>query len=186
MKLTVYPAVKSNKAVPRNADRAQSKRSHWGSMLSPRASSVARNPRHRISFGCWLKHGPLPDRSARRPNFPVCVRSLPAPRGGKGQPKRTRRETRLERSYLSPTREVTALLRAWRERDETSLEALMPLVHDERRRIFLRRAQLSSTRRGVNGCYSWKSLTVSQLQAFGRSQLCNPIGCLAPNVSFTF
>jgi RNA polymerase sigma factor (TIGR02999 family) len=30
---------------------------------------------------------------------------------------------------------VTVLLRAWREGDETALEALMPLVHDELRRI---------------------------------------------------
>jgi RNA polymerase sigma factor (TIGR02999 family) len=36
---------------------------------------------------------------------------------------------------LSPTHEVTALLRAWREGDETALEKLMPLVHDELRRI---------------------------------------------------
>jgi RNA polymerase sigma factor (TIGR02999 family) len=36
---------------------------------------------------------------------------------------------------LSPTHEVTVLLRAWREGDETALEALMPLVHDELRRI---------------------------------------------------
>jgi len=36
---------------------------------------------------------------------------------------------------LSPTHEVTALLRAWREGDETALDALMPLVHDELRRI---------------------------------------------------
>jgi len=36
---------------------------------------------------------------------------------------------------LSPTREVTVLLRAWREGDETALDALMPLVHDELRRI---------------------------------------------------
>ena len=36
---------------------------------------------------------------------------------------------------MSPTQEVTALLRAWRQGDETALEALMPLVHDELRRI---------------------------------------------------
>jgi RNA polymerase sigma-70 factor (ECF subfamily) len=36
---------------------------------------------------------------------------------------------------LSPTHEVTLLLRAWREGDETALDALMPLVHDELRRI---------------------------------------------------
>jgi RNA polymerase sigma factor (TIGR02999 family) len=36
---------------------------------------------------------------------------------------------------LSSTREVTVLLRAWREGDETALDALMPLVHDELRRI---------------------------------------------------
>src|SRR5207247_5266272 len=36
---------------------------------------------------------------------------------------------------LSPTHEVTVLLRAWREGDETALEALMPLVHDELQRI---------------------------------------------------
>jgi len=36
---------------------------------------------------------------------------------------------------LSPTHEVTVLLRAWREGDETALDALMPLVHDELRRI---------------------------------------------------
>jgi RNA polymerase sigma-70 factor (ECF subfamily) len=36
---------------------------------------------------------------------------------------------------LSSTHEVTALLRAWREGDQLALEALMPLVHDELRRI---------------------------------------------------
>jgi RNA polymerase sigma-70 factor (ECF subfamily) len=36
---------------------------------------------------------------------------------------------------LSPTHEVTLLLKAWREGDETALEALLPLVHDELRRI---------------------------------------------------
>ena len=36
---------------------------------------------------------------------------------------------------MSPTHEVTVLLKAWREGDETALEALMPLVHDELRRI---------------------------------------------------
>ena len=30
---------------------------------------------------------------------------------------------------------MTVLLRAWREGDETALDALMPLVHDELRRI---------------------------------------------------
>jgi RNA polymerase sigma factor (TIGR02999 family) len=36
---------------------------------------------------------------------------------------------------LNPTHEVTVLLRAWREGDETALDALMPLVHDELQRI---------------------------------------------------
>jgi RNA polymerase sigma factor (TIGR02999 family) len=36
---------------------------------------------------------------------------------------------------LSPTHEVTVLLRAWREGDETALDALMPLVHAELQRI---------------------------------------------------
>jgi len=36
---------------------------------------------------------------------------------------------------LSATHEVTVLLRAWRQGDEAALEALMPLVHDELRRI---------------------------------------------------
>ena len=36
---------------------------------------------------------------------------------------------------MSPTHDVTVLLRAWREGDETALDALMPLVHDELRRI---------------------------------------------------
>jgi RNA polymerase sigma factor (TIGR02999 family) len=36
---------------------------------------------------------------------------------------------------LSPTHEVTLLLRAWREGDEKALDALIPLVHDELRRI---------------------------------------------------
>jgi len=36
---------------------------------------------------------------------------------------------------LSTTHEVTVLLRAWREGDETALDRLMPLVHDELRRI---------------------------------------------------
>ena len=36
---------------------------------------------------------------------------------------------------LSPTHEVTVLLRAWREGDERALDALIPLVHDELRRI---------------------------------------------------
>jgi RNA polymerase sigma factor (TIGR02999 family) len=36
---------------------------------------------------------------------------------------------------LSPSHEVTVLLNAWREGDETALDALMPLVHDELRRI---------------------------------------------------
>jgi hypothetical protein len=36
---------------------------------------------------------------------------------------------------VGTTHEVTVLLRAWREGDETALEALMPLVHDELRRI---------------------------------------------------
>src|SRR5712672_2962651 len=38
-------------------------------------------------------------------------------------------------AYLSPTHEVTVLLRAWGEGDETALHALLPLVHDELRRI---------------------------------------------------
>ncbi|MGH9144027.1 MAG: sigma-70 family RNA polymerase sigma factor [Vicinamibacterales bacterium] len=36
---------------------------------------------------------------------------------------------------MSPTHEVTGLLRAWREGDDRALAALMPLVHDELRRI---------------------------------------------------
>jgi RNA polymerase sigma factor (TIGR02999 family) len=36
---------------------------------------------------------------------------------------------------VGPTHEVTVLLKAWREGDETALETLMPLVHDELRRI---------------------------------------------------
>jgi RNA polymerase sigma factor (TIGR02999 family) len=36
---------------------------------------------------------------------------------------------------VGTTHEVTVLLRAWREGDETALDALMPLVHDELRRI---------------------------------------------------
>ena len=36
---------------------------------------------------------------------------------------------------MSPTHEVTVLLRAWHEGDEAALDALMPLVHDELRRI---------------------------------------------------
>jgi len=36
---------------------------------------------------------------------------------------------------LRGTDDVTALLRAWREGDETALDALMPLVYDELRRI---------------------------------------------------
>jgi RNA polymerase sigma-70 factor, ECF subfamily len=36
---------------------------------------------------------------------------------------------------VSSAHEVTVLLRAWREGDETALDALMPLVHDELRRI---------------------------------------------------
>jgi len=36
---------------------------------------------------------------------------------------------------LSQTHDVTVLLRAWREGDETALDGLMPLVHDELRRI---------------------------------------------------
>ncbi|HMF92704.1 MAG TPA: sigma-70 family RNA polymerase sigma factor [Vicinamibacterales bacterium] len=36
---------------------------------------------------------------------------------------------------MRPTHEVTGLLRAWRDGDQAALEALMPLVHDELRRI---------------------------------------------------
>jgi RNA polymerase sigma factor (TIGR02999 family) len=36
---------------------------------------------------------------------------------------------------LSPNHEVTVLLKAWGDGDDTALEALMPLVHDELRRI---------------------------------------------------
>jgi RNA polymerase sigma factor (TIGR02999 family) len=36
---------------------------------------------------------------------------------------------------LSSTHEVTVLLKAWRDGDETALDALIPLVHDELRRI---------------------------------------------------
>ena len=36
---------------------------------------------------------------------------------------------------MGPTHEVTVLLKAWREGDETALETLMPLVHDELQRI---------------------------------------------------
>jgi len=49
--------------------------------------------------------------------------------------KRTPRAIRLECGRLSATHEVTVLLRAWRQGDEAALEALMPLVHDELRRI---------------------------------------------------
>jgi RNA polymerase sigma-70 factor, ECF subfamily len=36
---------------------------------------------------------------------------------------------------VGPSHEVTILLKAWREGDQTALDALMPLVHDELRRI---------------------------------------------------
>ena len=36
---------------------------------------------------------------------------------------------------MGPSHDVTVLLNAWREGDETALDALMPLVHDELRRI---------------------------------------------------
>jgi len=36
---------------------------------------------------------------------------------------------------VTPAHEVTVLLRAWREGDETALAELLPLVHDELRRI---------------------------------------------------
>jgi len=36
---------------------------------------------------------------------------------------------------LTPSRDVTGLLKAWREGDEAALDALMPLVHEELRRI---------------------------------------------------
>jgi RNA polymerase sigma-70 factor, ECF subfamily len=36
---------------------------------------------------------------------------------------------------VNPTHEVTLLLRAWREGDQAALNALLPLVHDELRRI---------------------------------------------------
>jgi RNA polymerase sigma factor (TIGR02999 family) len=36
---------------------------------------------------------------------------------------------------VNPPHDVTVLLRAWREGDETALEVLMPLVHDELQRI---------------------------------------------------
>lgn len=36
---------------------------------------------------------------------------------------------------MGSTPEVTVLLKAWREGDETALDALLPLVHDELRRI---------------------------------------------------
>jgi len=36
---------------------------------------------------------------------------------------------------LTPSRDVTGLLKAWRDGDEAALDALMPLVHEELRRI---------------------------------------------------
>jgi RNA polymerase sigma factor (TIGR02999 family) len=39
------------------------------------------------------------------------------------------------RAILTPSRDVTGLLRAWREGDKEALDALMPLVHEELRRI---------------------------------------------------
>jgi len=36
---------------------------------------------------------------------------------------------------LAPSRDVTGLLKAWREGDKAALDALMPLVHEELRRI---------------------------------------------------
>jgi RNA polymerase sigma factor (TIGR02999 family) len=36
---------------------------------------------------------------------------------------------------LTPSHDVTVLLRAWRDGDETALDTLLPLVHDELRRI---------------------------------------------------
>jgi len=36
---------------------------------------------------------------------------------------------------VQPPRDVTALLRAWREGDDDALQALVPLVHDELRRV---------------------------------------------------
>jgi RNA polymerase sigma factor (TIGR02999 family) len=36
---------------------------------------------------------------------------------------------------VGPSHEVTVLLKAWREGDDAALDALMPLVHDELRRI---------------------------------------------------
>ena len=38
-------------------------------------------------------------------------------------------------AVLRETHEVTVLLRAWREGDQTALDALVPLVHEELRRI---------------------------------------------------
>src|SRR5215471_10039579 len=43
--------------------------------------------------------------------------------------------TREDAAMVSRAHEVTVLLRAWREGDDTALAALMPLVHDELRRI---------------------------------------------------
>ena len=50
---------------------------------------------------------------------------------------------------LSPTHEVTVLLRAWREGDEGALDALIPLVHDELRSIARRCLQGERARHSV-------------------------------------
>jgi RNA polymerase sigma factor (TIGR02999 family) len=60
---------------------------------------------------------------------------MPAASGGRDSRNRQRRNPGLNAAVLTPTHEVTVLLKAWREGDETALDALMPLVHDELRRI---------------------------------------------------
>jgi RNA polymerase sigma-70 factor (ECF subfamily) len=55
---------------------------------------------------------------------------------------------------LSPTHEVTVLLRAWREGDDTALDALMPLVHDELQRI---------ARRCLHGEHANRSVQATEL-----------------------
>jgi len=60
----------------------------------------------------------------------------------------------LECSCSSPTLEVTLLLKAWREGDDAALDALMPLVDDERRRIARRCLRGERTEHSVHATES--------------------------------
>ena len=57
---------------------------------------------------------------------------------------------------VSPSKEITELLLAWSKGDQTALEQLIPLVHEEMRRL---------AKRYMRGCFSARGKRMQRLWA---------------------